>query len=68
MKQKRFLMIRIELTATCVRIPVLVSHAESVNIEFEKPFSLEKIHSLLEGAEGCEVYDKREDGGYIAHL
>ena len=65
---KKILDDRIELTATCVRIPVLVSHAESVNIEFEKPFSLEKIHSLLNSAEGCEVYDKREDGGYITPL
>ena len=65
---KKILDDRIELTATCVRIPVLVSHAESVNIEFEKPFSLEKIYSLLDSAEGCEVYDKREDGGYITPL
>ncbi|NMN67382.1 aspartate semialdehyde dehydrogenase [Candidatus Pelagibacter ubique] len=65
---KKILDDKIELTATCVRIPVLVSHAESVNIEFEKPFSLEKIHSLLDSAEGCEVYDIREDGGYITPL
>ena len=65
---KKILDDRIELTATCVRIPVLVSHAESVNIEFEKSFSLEKISSLLNSAEGCEVYDQREDGGYITPL
>ena len=65
---KKILDDKIELTATCVRIPVLVSHAESVNIEFEKPFSLQTIHSLLDSAEGCEVYDKREDGGYITPL
>jgi len=58
----------IELTATCVRIPVLISHAESVNIEFEKPFTLEKIHSSLSSAGGCNVYDKREDGGYMTPL
>ena len=65
---KKILDDKIELTATCVRIPVLVSHAESVNIEFEKPFSLQTIHSLLDSAEGCEVYDKRKDGGYITPL
>jgi len=65
---KKILDNKIELTATCVRIPVLVSHAESVNIEFEKNFSLEKIRSLLNGADGCEVLDKREDGGYITPL
>ena len=65
---KKILDDKIELTATCVRIPVLVSHAESVNIEFEKPINLEKINLLLNNAEGCEVFDKREDGGYITAI
>ena len=65
---KKILDDKIELTATCVRIPVLVSHAESVNIEFKKPFTLKKIHSLISNAEGCKLYDKREDGGYITPL
>ena len=56
---------KIELTVTCVRIPVLVSHSESINIEFEKPFTLDKIHEVLESAEGCKVIDERKDGGYI---
>ena len=42
----------------------MVSHAESVNIQFEKSFSLEKVRDALSKAEGCKVYDKREDGGY----
>ncbi len=61
---KKILGDKIELTATCVRVPVMVSHAESVNIQFEKSFSLEKVRDALSKAEGCEVYDKREDGGY----
>ena len=65
---KKILSNKIELTATCVRIPVWVSHAETVNIEFEKSFKLEKIHSLISDAEGCEVYDKRDDGGYMTPL
>ena len=65
---KKILDNEIELTATCVRIPVLISHAESVNIEFKKSYSLEKICSLIDNAEGCEVYDRREDGGYITPL
>ena len=65
---KKILDDKIELTATCVRIPVLVSHAESVNIEFEKPINLEKINLLLGNAEGCEVFDIREDGGYITPI
>ena len=62
---KKILDSKIELTATCVRIPVLVSHAESLNIEFEKPFTLEKIVEALNSADGCKVVDDRKDGGYI---
>jgi len=65
---KKILDEKIELTATCVRIPVMVSHAESVNIQFEKSFSLEKVIDALSKAEGCEVYDKREDGGYATPI
>ena len=65
---KKILDKKIELTATCVRIPVLVSHAESVNIQFEKPYTLEKVRSALQNAEGCEVIDQRENGGYITPL
>ena len=59
---------RIELTATCVRIPVLVSHSESVNIEFENEFSLEKIKQVLKNAPGCSVIDKKENGGYATPI
>ena len=65
---KKILGDKIELTATCVRVPVMVSHAESVNIQFEKSFSLEKVRDTLSKAEGCKVYDKREDGGYITPI
>ncbi len=61
---KKILDNKIELTATCVRIPVLVSHSEAVNIEFEKPYNLEKVRNALNNAEGCTVIDKRENGGY----
>jgi len=65
---KKILDEKIELTATCVRIPVLVSHAESVNIQFEKPYTLEKVRLALENMDGCEVIDQRENGGYITPL
>jgi len=61
---KKILDETIELTATCVRIPVLVSHSESVNIEFEKTFTLDKVREALSNAEGCQVIDTRENGGY----
>ena len=65
---KKILDKNIELTATCVRIPVLVSHSESVNIQFKKPYTLEKVKSALQNAEGCEVFDQRENGGYITPI
>ena len=65
---KKILDTRIELSATCVRIPVLVSHSESVNIEFEQEFSLEKIKDVLNNAPGCSVIDKRENGGYATPI
>ena len=61
---KKILDPNIELTATCVRLPVLVSHSESVNIEFEKPFTIDKVRQLLNDADGCKVVDERKDGGY----
>ena len=61
---KKILDPKIELTATCVRLPVLVSHSESVNIEFEKPFTVDKVRKLLDNADGCKVVDERKDGGY----
>ena len=65
---KKILDKNIEITATCVRIPVLVSHAESINIEFENEFTIEKIRNALNSAEGCEVVDERKDGGYTTPL
>ena len=59
---------KIHLTATCVRLPILVSHSESVNLEFEKSFSLEEIRQALENFEGCKVIDERNDGGYTTPL
>ena len=61
---KKILDNKIDLTATCVRIPVSISHCESVNIEFEKSFHLNEIRKALENFEGCKVIDERLDGGY----
>ncbi len=47
----------IRLTATCVRLPVMGGHSESVNIEFENDFDLEEVKSLLEHFDGVKVVD-----------
>ncbi len=65
---KKILDKKIDLTATCVRLPISVSHSESVNLQFEKPFSLEKVREVLNNFEGCKVIDERVDGGYSTPL
>jgi aspartate-semialdehyde dehydrogenase len=62
---KKILDPSIMLTATCVRVPVFVGHAESVNIEFESPLDDDEAREILRDSPGVVVIDKREDGGYI---
>ena len=65
---KKILDPKIKLTATCVRVPVMVSHAESINVEFEKSFDIEKVKDILNQSAGCKVLDERKNGGYITPL
>jgi aspartate-semialdehyde dehydrogenase len=62
---KKILDPKIKLVATCVRVPVFISHSEAVNIEFEQPLSEEEARDILRSAPGCIVIDKREPGGYV---
>jgi aspartate-semialdehyde dehydrogenase len=62
---KKILDPKIKLTATCVRVPVFISHSEAVNIEFAEPISEEEARDILRNAPGCIVIDKREPGGYV---
>jgi aspartate-semialdehyde dehydrogenase len=62
---KKILDPKIKLTATCVRVPVFISHSESVNVEFERPITVDEARNLLRDAPGCLVIDKHEPGGYI---
>ena len=62
---KKILDSKINITSTCVRIPVLVSHSISVNVEFNKKHDLEEIRNVLSSSPGCKVVDEQKDGGYI---
>jgi aspartate-semialdehyde dehydrogenase len=62
---KKILDPKIKLVATCVRVPVFVSHSEAVTIEFEEQITADEARDILREAPGCLVIDKREDGGYI---
>ena len=62
---KKILDKKIKVTSTCVRIPVLVSHSISVNVEFDKKCNLDEIRNVLSTSPGCKVIDEHKDGGYI---
>jgi aspartate-semialdehyde dehydrogenase len=55
----------IALTVTCVRVPVMVGHSESVNIEFHEPLDEDEARDLLRNSPGLIVIDQRNDKGYI---
>src|SRR5499427_8876986 len=62
---KKILDPKIKLTATCVRVPVFISHCEAVNLEFEQPITADEARDLLRNAPGCLVIDSREPGSYV---
>ncbi|BCJ85321.1 aspartate-semialdehyde dehydrogenase [Effusibacillus dendaii] len=54
----------IQVTPTCVRVPVFFGHSESVFIETKKPFDLAEVRSLLESAPGVTVVDDLPEQAY----
>ena len=54
----------IKVSATCVRVPVVVSHSEAVNIEFADPISPGEVREILEGAPGMRVVDDPQSNVY----
>ncbi len=65
---KKILDSNINVSATCVRVPVKTGHSESINIEFDNSYDLANIIGILEKTPGCKVIDDRKDGGYITPL
>jgi aspartate-semialdehyde dehydrogenase len=55
----------IQFSATCVRVPVFIGHAEAVNIEFENKVSVDEARNAIKNAPGCSLLDERKDGGYV---
>ncbi len=62
---KKILDPAIKLSATCVRVPVFIGHAEAINIEFESPISEEAACDVLRDAPGITLIDRRVDEGYV---
>src|SRR6266852_5581249 len=55
----------IAVSATCVRVPVFIGHAEAVNVEFERPITEARARAALQDAPGIIVLDHRADEGYV---
>ncbi len=47
----------LRITATCVRVPVLRAHSESINLEFESPFDVAKAREILSAAPGVKLVE-----------
>ncbi|MDY6011501.1 aspartate-semialdehyde dehydrogenase [Clostridium sp.] len=58
----------LKVTATTVRVPVLNSHSESINVELSNPFELEDVVKLLENTQGVTVYDDVDNLKYPTPL
>lgn len=54
----------LEVTCTCVRVPVFRAHSISISAEFERPVSLEAAREAIAGFEGAELVDDPEKGRY----
>ncbi len=54
----------IKVTATCVRVPVYYGHSESINLEFEKPCTVEQVKEILSKAKGVVVQDDGKNNLY----
>jgi len=54
----------IKLAATAVRVPVQGGHSESVNVEFERDFSLEEVRKILSETPGVTLQDRPEFNTY----
>ena len=59
---------KVKVTATCVRIPVVGGHSESVNIELKKDFKIEDIRRILSDTKGVVLQDDFRNSKYSMPL
>ena len=65
MKQKKILDSNIKVSATCARVPVFISHSESINLELDSPLSDLEARKILDNSHYISVVDYRKDEGYV---
>ncbi len=68
METKKIMDEKIEVCATCVRVPVFNCHSESVSVEFEKAISVEQARKALEKADGVLLVDNPKEGSYCVPI
>tara|TARA_B100001142_G_C14265683_1_gene628840 strand:+ start:239 stop:1279 length:1041 start_codon:yes stop_codon:yes gene_type:complete len=56
------------VSATCVRVPTFIGHAESINVEFYEDLREDEAREILRAAAGVSVIDERKNGGYATPL
>ncbi len=54
----------IAITCTCVRVPVMRTHCESINLEFTKPITPDAVREILRAAPGVDIIDDRENNRF----
>lgn len=62
---KKILDPSIKVSATAVRVPVFICHAESVNVEFENEMTADQARALLKKAPGVTVVDHQHEDGFV---
>jgi aspartate-semialdehyde dehydrogenase len=55
----------IQVSATCVRVPVFIGHGQAVNVEFAAPLPVDEARAALKKAPGISLIDYRQDEGYV---
>jgi len=54
----------IEVSATCVRVPVMRSHSEAIWVETERPLTIEEVRAAITGGEGLTLQDNPAERDY----
>lgn len=58
----------VRITATCIRVPVMRAHAESINLEFNEPLHCQEAEEILQGAPGVTVINDRQNNRFPTPL
>jgi aspartate-semialdehyde dehydrogenase len=58
----------VKVTTTCIRVPVMCAHDESINLQFEKPLDEDTTREMLRAAFGVTIIDNRASNRFPTPL